>query len=399
MNRKEFIRNSLAFGIGLPFLNTILSGCDDELIAMPEFDINFSGKVLIIGAGAAGLTAGYILQRHGIDFEIIEAAAGYGGRVKRIDDFIDLPLDLGAEWIHQSPSVLADILNDPSLDAKIDFVNYTPKTIQRYSNGKLRDLNWVSDFQSEHKFKSTTWYGFFERFMVPQIESNIRLNQPVRQVDYSGDGVVVTTNDGSSFTGDKVLITVPMTILKNASIEFTPALPSEKTDVFNRIQMDAGLKVFIEFSERFYPDALITDGFIESLTEDTKTYFDAVFGKDTNRHVLGLFAINEQASVFTDLGTDQAIFEAVMRELDTIYEGKASRYYVKHVVQNWSSEPYVQGSYTYSFDGDQEEMVNTMVRPLNNKVYFAGEACSIDNQATVHGACESAYTIMRDILA
>lgn len=398
MDRKEFLKKGFGLGVGLPFLGFLLDGCSDEFIDRPSFNSNFSGKVLIIGAGASGLTAGYILKRYNIDFEIIEAAPIYGGRVKRDSSFIDLPLDLGAEWIHEEPSVLAEIINDTSVNATIDFVNYTPKTIKTYKNGQLRSLNWTSDFQSEHKFKSTTWYGFFEKHIVPNIEANIRLNQPVKQIDYSGAGVVVTTDNGSIYEGDKVLVTVPVKILQNNSIEFLPALPSTKTMEIGKIQMDQGLKVFIEFSERFYPDMLMFGGLISNLQEDKKTYFDAVFGKDTNRHVLGLFVINEEAAEFTNLGSDQAIYNAVMAELDEIFDGKATQYYVNHLVQNWSAEPYIQGSYSYVFDGDREDIVNTIVEPQDDKVYFAGEAFSIDNQATVHGACESSYTIMKKIL-
>lgn len=399
MNRKEFIQHGLALGMGLPFLTFLLDACSDEsILDRPEIESSFNGKVLIIGAGAAGLTAGYILQKQGIDFEIIEAAPIYGGRVKRADNFIDLPLDLGAEWMHVEPSVLAEIVNDSSVDASIDFVKYTPKTIQSYQNGKLKNRNAFSDFTSEWKFKSTTWYGFFEQYIVPSIEDQIRLNQPVQQIDYSSDEVIVTTDDGTIYTGDKVLVTVPIAILKKELIDFVPALPNDKVDTVNDIQMDAGLKVAIEFKERFYPDVLLFDGLISNMFEDSKAYFDAVFGKDTDRNVLGLFAINENAAKFTDLGSDQAIIEAVIAELDEVFDGKASEHYVQHIVQNWAGEPYIQGSYSYTFDGNQENMVNTLAEPVDGKLYFAGEALSLNNQATVHGAAESAYIVVPKIL-
>lgn len=398
MNRKEFLKNSIGIGSGLPFLGLFLEGCSNAFIDTSSPGVNFSGKVLIVGAGAAGLTAGYILQRNNIDFEIIEASAVYGGRVKRTTDLADFPIDLGGEWIHEKPSVLSEIINDPSVNASIDFVDYTPQTIQWYKNGKLKDRNWTSDLLSEHKFKSTTWFGFFENYIVPKITNKIRYNQPVSQIDYSGERISVTTNNRTAYEADKVLVTVPVKILQSNMIEFIPALPSEKTANIQKISMDAGLKVFIEFSERFYPDMLFFEGLISAFTQENKSYYNAAFGKATNKHVLGLFAINEKAEKYTRLGTDQAIFEAVMAELDEIFDGKASPHYLGHVVQNWSAEPYIQGSYSDSFDGNRKSIVRTIVKPLNNKVYFAGEAFSIDNQATVHGACESAYSIMKEML-
>ena len=398
MNRKEFLKNGAALGIGLPFLSLLLDGCGVDFIDNPDLTVNFSGKVLIVGAGAAGLTAGYILQQQGIDFEIIEATSVYGGRVKRSEDFIDLPIDLGAEWIHREPSVLAEIINDPTVNAHIDFVNYTPQTVQAYRNGKRRDMNWLGDLQSEYKFKSTTWYGFFEQYILPAVQDRTRLDQPVQEIDYSGDMISITTADSSVFTGEKVLITVPVSILKNGAINFVPGLPQEKINSFGKIQMDAGLKVFMEFSQRFYPDVLFFGG-LGAIFQDTKAYYDAVFRKDTSRHVMGLFAINEEAAAFTDLGSDQAIFQAVLAELDDVFDGQASQYYLNHIVQNWSAEPFIQGSYSYDFDGKQKDIVENIFEPVDEKVYFAGEALSLDNQATVHGACESAYKAMARLLA
>jgi monoamine oxidase len=80
-----------------------------------------------------------------------------------------------------------------------------------------------------------------------------------------------------------------------------------------------------------------------------------------------------------------------LAELDVIFEGKATTHYKKHIIQNWSNEPYIQGAYSYSFDGNKKAIVKNIAHPLMNKVYFAGEALSLDNQAMAHGACESAY--------
>ena len=67
---------------------------------------NFEGKVIIIGAGAAGLAAAKILQRNNIDYLILEASNRYGGRLKENKTLADFPIDLGAEWIHHLPTVL-----------------------------------------------------------------------------------------------------------------------------------------------------------------------------------------------------------------------------------------------------------------------------------------------------
>jgi monoamine oxidase len=397
MNRKEFIQQSLTLGAGLPFLSILLQACETGDIQLPDLEIDFSGKVIVIGAGAAGLTAGYLLQRYGIDFQVLEASSGFGGRVKRNEGLADFPIDLGAEWIHEDPSVLARLVSDESVEGAIDIITYNPQTIYTWKNDSLRKHNWGSHFYSEYKFKSTTWYGFFEQYMVPSIQDQIVYNSPVVEVDYSGDKVLVRNLSGDTFEADRVLVTVPIKILQIGSINFTPQLPTAKVEAIDSITMPDGLKVFIEFSERFYPDLLFTGGLIKEAFSDEKLFYDAAFGKDTDRHILGLFSVGGKAAAYTTL-TDDAILARVMDELDEIFEGKASQYYKNHVVQNWSKEPYIQGSYSIEFENNHARTVADIVEPVDNKIYFAGEALSIDNGSTVPGASESAYVAIETIL-
>src|SRR5205807_9931304 len=57
--------------------------------------------VLIIGAGAAGLSAAIELSRAGLRVEIIEARDRVGGRMfTRHDPTLNHPVELGAEFVH-----------------------------------------------------------------------------------------------------------------------------------------------------------------------------------------------------------------------------------------------------------------------------------------------------------
>ena len=102
MSRKEFMKICGILGMSLPF-QTTLSSCSKN-------DADFSGKVIIIGAGAGGLSAGYLLKQRGIEFEILEATSVYGGRIKVNTDFADFPIPLGAEWLHSNTSVFKEIV-------------------------------------------------------------------------------------------------------------------------------------------------------------------------------------------------------------------------------------------------------------------------------------------------
>ncbi|MCP3932967.1 MAG: FAD-dependent oxidoreductase [Bacteroidetes bacterium] len=398
MTRKEFLKNCTAMGMGIPFLSLLLDSCSKEDIILETFDHNFSGKVIVIGAGAAGLTAGYLLDRHNIDFEILEASSVIGGRLKRADNFADFPIDLGAEWVHGDPTIPAQLISDPNVNASIDIITYSPETIYNWNNNKLRKQNWASNFYSDYKFKSTSWFGFFEKYIAAGISDKIVLNSPVKEIDYTDDKVFVKNTNNTIFEADKVLVTVPITILQNGSIDFIPALPSEKIDAINNVDMPDGMKVFMEFSEKFYPDLLFPGPLIKEARSQDKIFYDAAFGKDSNKNILALFTVGERASVYTDLASEDAIINKILGELDEIFDGKASQTYIKHVIQNWSKEPYIQGSYAFEFFESEKATIDTLLQPVENKLYFAGDALSHDNGSTVQGAGETAYDVVERML-
>src|SRR5262245_30276300 len=57
-----------------------------------------SGRVIIIGAGMAGLSAAWALSRRGVDVTVLEREERVGGRVRTVD--IDgSPVELGAGFL------------------------------------------------------------------------------------------------------------------------------------------------------------------------------------------------------------------------------------------------------------------------------------------------------------
>ncbi|MEL6846695.1 MAG: NAD(P)-binding protein, partial [Bacteroidota bacterium] len=149
MTRKEFIKNSAILSLGLPFFSSFLTSCSQRSLFAGEINPSFNGKVLIVGAGSAGLMAGYLLKRYGIDFQIIEASSVYGGRVKKAANFADFPIDLGAEWIHTNPQILSELLDEEDAAADIDIIRYNPQSLWIWSEGKLKKRSFFTEFYSE----------------------------------------------------------------------------------------------------------------------------------------------------------------------------------------------------------------------------------------------------------
>jgi monoamine oxidase len=67
------------------------------------------GTVIVIGAGAAGLSAAYHLSRAGRPVIVVEARASAGGRI--LTDHVDgAVVELGAEFIHGTPRATLELL-------------------------------------------------------------------------------------------------------------------------------------------------------------------------------------------------------------------------------------------------------------------------------------------------
>jgi monoamine oxidase len=75
--------------------------------------------LIIIGAGIAGLSAAVALSRKGLDVTILEARDRLGGRVfTQWDDCFNVPVELGAEFIHGCPREIWDLLREINGNAK-----------------------------------------------------------------------------------------------------------------------------------------------------------------------------------------------------------------------------------------------------------------------------------------
>ncbi len=75
-------------------------------------------SALVVGAGAAGLQAACILAEQGLKVEVLEARERVGGRIWTIHPpELDVPLELGAEFVHGRPAATWDLIRRAGLTA------------------------------------------------------------------------------------------------------------------------------------------------------------------------------------------------------------------------------------------------------------------------------------------
>ncbi|WP_299526612.1 FAD-dependent oxidoreductase [Winogradskyella sp.] len=394
MKRNEFLKLCGLLGISFP-LQSVISSCSSS---NTNSNNNPPESVIIIGAGPAGMAAGYLLAQQGINFQIIEANSSYGGRIKHNTAFSNFPISMGGEWIHVASSILPEIVNDASVTITTETQGYNNSDLVQEWDGNTITETTLGNIggSQDLKFVGSSWLGFFETYVLPSIQNNIIYNTPITGIDYSSNDVIVTSSNGQTFTAEKVIVAVPVKILQNAVINFTPELPNNKQQAINNVEVWGGFKAFFKFTSKFYGAYL---GLPDSETDQgQRIYYDAAYAQNTSDNILGLFSVGQQAEQYQNL-SGNAQRDYILNELDTIFGNNiASNGYLDHIVQNWNAEPYAQAAYIR--DQENWQLLRTLGQSVNNKLYFAGDAYTNgEDWSSVHTAVRSAKRAVEEMVS
>ena len=241
-----------------------------------------------------------------------------------------------------------------------------------------------------------------------RVQTLVEVNKTVKAIDYSGSKVIIsgdttlsgTTSEPFTMEADKVIVTVPVSVLKSGDIVFTPSLPVEKTTSLSNMEMDAAFRVVLDFKMNFWgQDSAFLYGGAES-----PEYLNAGVGRSEGSKTLSLTVNGPKASEFSMLGT--GAIPLILDEMDTYFAGKATLNIRKDlndnvitVIQDWSKEKYVRGGIAYlKPEGTNEDRVN-LASAVNEKIFFAGEATdSRGESGTINGALLSGERAAKEIL-
>ena len=83
----------------------------------PEVNGRGMKKVIIVGAGLAGLLAAYELQKRGVDITVLEAESEAGGRARSVK-WRDMWIDLGAQQFNDVDAGLGSVVGELGLDKR-----------------------------------------------------------------------------------------------------------------------------------------------------------------------------------------------------------------------------------------------------------------------------------------
>ncbi|RDX65780.1 putative polyamine oxidase 4 [Mucuna pruriens] len=391
-------------------------------------------SVIVIGAGISGIAAARSLYDASFKVTVLESRDRLGGRI-HTDYSFGFPVDMGASWLHgvcnENPlaplirglgltlyrtsgdnSVLYDhdlesymlfnIDGNPVSQQMVIEVGDTFKKILE-ETGKVRDehpedisvsqaISVVLDRHPELRQQGLAHeehvlsggHGLMVQGYDPVIKSlakdiDIRLNHRVKKISSGYNKVMVTVEDGRNFVADAAIITVPIGILKANLIEFEPRLPDWKVSAISDLGVGNENKIALRFDKVFWPNVELLG--IVAPTSYACGYFLNLH-KATGHPVLVYMVAGRFAYDIEKL-SDESAANFVMLQLKKMFPNASEP--VQHLVSRWGTDPHSLGCYSYDLVGKPDDVYDKLRAPLGN-LFFGGEAVSLDNQGSVHGA-------------
>jgi monoamine oxidase len=222
---------------------------------------------------------------------------------------------------------------------------------------------------------------------------DVRTDMPVTRVTRSTDGVVVHAG-GAEFTAERVIVTVPLGVLKAGTITFEPALPDAVAGPIARLGMGVFNKIFLQFPERFWNEESYVVRALGEAGEHWHSWYDvsAVSGLPT----LLTFAAGPFGRHMQEL-PDEDVVADVVRALRALY-GDAVGEPRAHWITHWGPDAFSDGSYSHLAVGSTHHDHDALAGPVDDVLHFAGEATWGEEPATVGAAFYSGRRAAERIL-
>ena len=457
LSRRAFVAHGLG-AAGLGAAASVLAGCrglapHDHANVVTRSD----ERVVVVGAGIAGLAAAAELRASGFeDVVVLEARDRVGGRVwtDRIGDCI--PVDLGASWIHgvdgnpiaaiarehgietastdyenqvvhfhgadeppaegdeivrgfiaaarRQPgaslkSVYASYLGSASLDADVKrYIDYQINTVLEHEFGAdIGDLSFRSLTGSRTTDGPDALFpaGYGEIVDVLRQGLTIQCGQAVAAVDHAGSQIVVSTAAGTSQAATRVVVTIPLGVLKRGAVSFSPALPLAKQRAIARLGMGLLNKTCLLFDDVFWDDEAELIGYVGTQPgqwAETLSHHPYISAPLLTLFNAGSFAVEIESR------SDDETVALAMAALAEMHGGAVPQPTDARVTR-WQTDPWSCGAYSFVPAGATFDEYAELAAPIGERLFFAGEATSRDFPATVHGAYLSGSRAARQVIA
>lgn len=407
--------------------------------------------VIVIGAGASGLSAAKELSRLGLSYIVVEGSHRIGGRAYSEEIVPGVWFDLGCSYLHQgdtNPFVTiadelgvvlgkdkGDIFDDDKKGlykngipltareregyvayhaecfaaiseaakrgedvAVVDLVNleseYALSFRHNLAEGCACDIDEVSSVDIaawDEGPDIPVLNGYGNLVAAWGADVPVSLNTRVEQLNWSRNDTCVETSKGTLRTS-AILCTVSTGILASGDMEFTPGLPDWKIDAILGLPMGTENKICIHFDKDvFGPD---TRGLHNTWNDDGEAggFEASVMGLNT----AVVFSGGKFAAWLEKQG-QKACHEYALGRIAEAFGNDIRRHVTRSIATAWKMDPWTRGSYSCALPDHAHQRVE-LARPLEDRLFFAGEATTVGDHASCHGAYRSGIRAAQEIV-
>ncbi len=303
------------------------------------------------------------------------------------DDEPDISLQQGIDL------VLAGDGLDAAARREIDFlVNAYLESDYAADASSLSLYHW--DDEAEDRGGDVLLPGGYDRIVNALSEGlDIRLSETVRRIEHGPDGVRVVTQSGV-VTADRVVVTLPLGVLKSGAVEFSPELSGARRAALGHLGMDALDKLYLKFPRAFWPGETEYINYIDASQPAWSEALDynTLFGEP----ILLWFNSGSFARAL-EARSDTDVVASAMQAMRLMF-GKDAPEPVSALVTRWSKDPFSLGSYSHVGVGGSAADRVALAKPEGTRLFFAGEHTDRDHPATVSGAYRSGLRAAAEVL-
>jgi monoamine oxidase len=374
ITRRQFLRRSAiaAAGVGLSGISPA-RGATAVTVNSP------AKKVLILGAGMAGLVAAYELSKLGHDVTVLEARARPGGRVHTLrEPFSDgLFAEAGAARIPNTHELTLKYVKTFDLPLE-PFYPHQLKAL-RFDRGDREEVpidgftaamtvNYGEDLggRPDRWFKIKGGTDLLPKAFAQQLENKIRYGCAAVRIEQDAKVArVIFRKAGAneSLTADSVLCTIPFSVLRQIEL---PALPERKRAAIKRTNYDAVSRVYLQTKNRFWEERGY-NGF--AFTRGAVEIWQPTWNQPGPRGILMTYARPGEAERITHLKENDRV-ESTLKQLDSIFSGMRTNF-ERGFSKCWLEDEWSRGA--WAFVGFED--FATAVSP-DGRIHFAGEHLS-----------------------
>ncbi|MEL6321946.1 MAG: NAD(P)/FAD-dependent oxidoreductase [Cyanobacteria bacterium J06626_14] len=408
--------------------------------------------MIIVGAGMAGLAAASEIYKSNRNIIVLEARDRIGGRLssERLSD--GLLFERGGELIHGTKNAMYSLVNELGIEIRelqksevdvgpmesvqllfvmlllrfgwypkphihegiTDYLNRLPffpnslKVFLDQASKDFEDLDRVSallmvermrqqilegEMYGEHDFVFKDGYITLLNHLAKDLP--IAFNHRVHKILWQDEQVVIETDQGV-FSAPKIVLTLPIPILKD--VNFEPELPEEKQVALSAHVSGDIIKLLVPVQKKAFKtereEGTIADAKLALMWWRRNSPGD----QPNDRQILVGWITGPRARQYVSQSSDDALKTALadlsaVVEIDLIDTAEI-------IVQNWMEDEFSAGTYCYIKPGYGLHIVDDLARSLHDKLYFAGTAtASSTSRGTAHGAYESGLRVAKEVLA